>query len=159
MQVTTNCLDETRSLGQKIGRAFSNPTVIALTGDLGSGKTSLVQGIANGLDVSDDYYITSPTYTFINEYPGRYPLFHVDLYRVEDCDDMENIGFDEILVADAIVAVEWADRVPKDFFRADLNICFKIICDNCRMITIVPCGNKAVEMIERLKRMKEIKWD
>ncbi len=159
MRVTTHCLDETDALGQRIGKSFSNAMVIALTGDLGSGKTSLVQGIARGLDISDDYYITSPTYTLINEYPGRYPLFHVDLYRVEDSDDLENIGFDEILTYDAIVAVEWADKLPKNFLKGHLHVYFETLCDTCRKITITPYGSKAVEVIAKLKRMKEIKWD
>ncbi len=159
IRFTTYSLDETHALGQRIGKSFSNAMVIALTGDLGCGKTALVQGIAKGLDISDDYYITSPTYTFINEYPGRYPLFHVDLYRVEHSDDLENIGFDEILMDDAIVAVEWADKLPKDFLKEHLHVCFETLDYTCRKITITPCGSKAVEVIDQLKSMKEIKWD
>ena len=159
MQFTTHSLDETHALGQRIGKSFSNALVIALTGDLGSGKTSLVQGIAKGLDISDDYYITSPTYTFINEYPGRYPLYHVDLYRVESSDDLENICFDEILMDDAIVAVEWADKLPKDFLKERLQVCFESLGDTCRKIIITPYGSKAVEVIDQLKRIKELEWD
>ena len=81
MKLTTHSLDETLSLGINIGKMLNAGAIIALTGDLGSGKTSFVQGLAKGLDVSERYYITSPTFTLINEYPGRYRLFHIDLYR------------------------------------------------------------------------------
>jgi len=77
-----------------------------LTGDLGSGKTSFVQGLARGLEVPNDYYITSPSYTLINEYPGRHPFFHVDLYRLEDPVDFEDIGLYDILDVNFVVAIE-----------------------------------------------------
>ena len=74
IQRTTRSASETRKLGQIIGTLIDRPMRIALTGDLGSGKTVFVQGLAKGLDVSERYYITSPTFTLINEYPGRHPL-------------------------------------------------------------------------------------
>ena len=97
-------MDETKKLGKIIGSAVSAGTVLALTGDLGSGKTSFVQGLAEGLEVPDDYYITSPSYTLINEYPGRFFLYHVDLYRITDSIDIEDIGLYEIFDDDAVVA-------------------------------------------------------
>ena len=159
MQFTTHSLDETHTLGQRIGKSFSDALAIALVGDLGCGKTSLVQGIARGLDISDDYYITSPTYTFINSYQGRYQLYHVDLYRIEHFDDLENIGFGEILMDNAIVAVEWADKLPKDFLEERLHICFETLGDTSRKIVITPHGRTAVKVIDQLKRMKELEWD
>jgi tRNA threonylcarbamoyladenosine biosynthesis protein TsaE len=81
--MTTRSPEDAHYLGKTIGRQINAGTVIALTGDLGSGKTTMVQGLARGLEVPEDYYITSPTYTLINEYPGRHSLYHVDLYRLE----------------------------------------------------------------------------
>jgi tRNA threonylcarbamoyladenosine biosynthesis protein TsaE len=75
----TRTVAETQKLGQSIGKWIQQPLVIALTGDLGSGKTAFVQGLAEGLEVPGQYYITSPTFTLINEYPGRLPFFHIDL--------------------------------------------------------------------------------
>ena len=83
IDITTHSVQETRELGQNIGRLISQPITLALIGDLGSGKTAFVQGLAQGLDVPADYYITSPTFTLINEYPGRLALIHIDLYRLE----------------------------------------------------------------------------
>ena len=141
VQVITRCLEETQLLGRKIGALISAGTVICLTGDLGSGKTSFVQGLAMGLGVPDDYYITSPTYVLINEYPGRYPLFHVDLYRIEDPVDFEDIGLYEILHGKGVVAVEWADKLSKDFLSEYLTIHFEILNDKSRKITITVNGH------------------
>jgi tRNA threonylcarbamoyladenosine biosynthesis protein TsaE len=85
--ITTHSVEETRELGRKIGLLIKQPFIIALIGDLGCGKTAFVQGLALGLGVPADYYITSPTFTLINEYPGRWPLFHVDLYSLEGIND------------------------------------------------------------------------
>ena len=102
---------KTRALGRRLGEALAVPLVISLVGGLGSGKTMLVQGLARGLGGPDDYYVTSPTYTLINEYPGRLPLVHIDLYRLSGIDDLESIGFFDLISQPAVTAVEWADRV------------------------------------------------
>ena len=96
-ETTTHSVEETRAFGERLGRHIIAGTTIALTGDLGSGKTAFVQGIARGLHVPAEYYITSPTFTLINEYPGRLRLHHVDLYRIEDPTEIEEIGLHEIM--------------------------------------------------------------
>jgi len=135
-QISTRSVDETKNLGKIIGTAVTGGTVLALTGDLGSGKTSFVQGLARGLEVPDGYYITSPSYTLINEYPGRYPLFHVDLYRISDPMDMEDIGLYEILNNRGIVAIEWADRIEQKLIPDSINIHFELTGDKSRKICI-----------------------
>ena len=156
IQITTESLEETQLLGRKIGTSISAGTVICLTGDLGSGKTSFVQGLATGLGVPDDYYITSPTYVLINEYPGRYPLFHVDLYRIEDPVDFEDIGLYEILHGRGVVAVEWADKLSKDFlseYLAEyLTIRFEILNDESRKLTISSNVPEVSALIERIAK-------
>jgi tRNA threonylcarbamoyladenosine biosynthesis protein TsaE len=135
-QITTRSVDETQKLGKSIGTALTDGTVLALTGDLGSGKTAFVQGLARGLEVPDNYYITSPSYTLINEYPGRFPLLHVDLYRISDPMDMENIGIYEILYDNGVVAIEWADRIDQKFLTDSINIHFEITNTETRKICI-----------------------
>jgi tRNA threonylcarbamoyladenosine biosynthesis protein TsaE len=144
-QITTDSVDETRKLGEIIGAAASAGTVLALSGDLGSGKTSFVQGLARGLGVPDDYYITSPSYTLINEYPGRFPLFHVDLYRLTDSVDIEDIGLYEMLDDDGVVAIEWAERMGENLPPNHVMVQFEIIDDKTRKISIIPTGVKAVD--------------
>ncbi len=144
-QITTRCVDETRKLGERIGAVATAGTVLALYGDLGSGKTSFVQGLGRGLGVPDNYYITSPSYTLINEYPGRLLLFHIDLYRITDAVDIEDIGLYEILEEDGVVAIEWAERMGKDLPPNHVKLQFEIIDDKTRKISIIPRGLKAIE--------------
>jgi len=149
VQIITNSLEETRALGEKTGKYLDSGTVLALTGDLGSGKTTFVQGLAKGLDVPDNYYITSPTYTLINEYPGRYHLFHVDLYRIENYADFDDIGLYEILRSDGIVAIEWADKLPKNFLPEYLAIHIDILNNESRKISMTAHGLRGENLIGR----------
>ena len=144
-QITTRCVDETRKLGESIGSVVTAGTILALYGDLGSGKTSFVQGLGRGLGVPEDYYITSPSYTLINEYPGRVLLFHVDLYRITNSVDIEDLGLYEIFEDQGVVAVEWADRMGKDLPPNHVRVQFEIFDDKTRKISIIPQGVKAID--------------
>jgi tRNA threonylcarbamoyladenosine biosynthesis protein TsaE len=152
MKLTTHSLDETQALGKHIGKLLNARTIFALTGDLGSGKTSFVQGLAKGLDVSEKYYITSPTFTLINEYPGRLRLFHVDLYRIEDHLDIEELGLYEILNSWNVTAIEWADRLLDDFTSDYIDMKFKILNDESRIINITAYGLENINLIKKLKQ-------
>lgn len=151
LKIITNSPDETRALGEKTGKNLDLGTVLALTGDLGSGKTIFVQGLAKGLDIPDDYYITSPTYTLINEYPGRYHLFHVDLYRIGNYTDLDDIGLYEILSGDGVVAIEWADKLPKNLLAEYLAVHIDILNDKSRKISIAAYGLIGENLIKKLK--------
>ena len=151
-QITTHSVDETRNLGKTIGAMVTAGTVLALFGDLGSGKTSFVQGLARGLEVPDEYYITSPSYTLINEYPGRFPLFHVDLYRIASSVEIEDIGLYDILNDNGVVAIEWADRIQKDLPTNHVTLQFEIIDDKTRKISIIPHGDQAIADFKRWNR-------
>jgi len=147
---TTRSPDETQKLGEKIGSLLKSPMAIALTGDLGSGKTAFVQGLAQGLEVPPDYYITSPTFTLVNEYPGRLRLFHIDLYRLDHGDDLEDIGLYDILEGQGVVAIEWAEKLSGDLLPNSLALHFDIIDDDTREITVVAAGQEAVVLIKAL---------
>ncbi len=159
ISITTGSIAQTRLLGERIGRLCVPHTVLALTGDLGCGKTTLVQGLARGLDVPADYYITSPTYTWINEYPGRMSLFHADLYRLTAPEEMEDIGLPELFHAGGTLAVEWADRV-EDLLPGDrLSLTMEILDDNRRSIALAAGGSAAADLLDNLYSwMKEQKW-
>ncbi len=108
--VETNSLAETLALGQRLALDFVPGAILALTGDLGAGKTSLVKGIALGLGINDP--VTSPTFTLIQEHPGgRLPLYHVDLYRLDTEQDAINIGIEEYLGGDGVTVIEWAEKI------------------------------------------------
>jgi tRNA threonylcarbamoyladenosine biosynthesis protein TsaE len=123
---TTRTPEDTARAGEALGRVVEPGTVIALVGDLGAGKTLFVQGLARGLIVPANVRVVSPTFTLINEYRGgRLPVFHADLYRLEREDELDQIGLDEILRGDGVVAVEWADRfdvLPADSLRVEIAV-------------------------------------
>lgn len=95
--------------GEQLGRASTPPLLITITGELGAGKTTLVQAICRGYGVSDD--VTSPTFALVHRYAARRsPVYHLDLYRLERPDDLTNLGWDEIVAEEALVLVEWPER-------------------------------------------------
>jgi tRNA threonylcarbamoyladenosine biosynthesis protein TsaE len=101
---------ETEALGEKFGRAARRGGVIALSGDLGAGKTQFVRGLARGLEISGRVH--SPTFTLVNEYGGgRLKLFHLDLYRLETTAQILNAGIEEFLQPDGVAVIEWAERI------------------------------------------------
>jgi len=150
IQFISNSVEETQSLGKKIGHHIHTATLITLSGDLGSGKTAFVQGLAKGLDVPEDYYITSPTYTLLNEYPGRFPLCHFDFYRLENAADIYNTGFYEKLDNKSIIAVEWANRLPDDLLVDHIHMDFTIRDDDSRILNITAIGYEPIHLIKNL---------
>jgi len=150
MKATTTSLEESVELGRRLGRAIRTSMLIALRGELGAGKTAFVKGLARGLDVPEDQYVTSPTYTLINEYSGRTPLFHVDLYRLESYDDFENIGLFDILAQKGVIAMEWPERMGVDLPDDRLDIRFEISGKRTRIISLTPCGHKAKDLLQEL---------
>jgi tRNA threonylcarbamoyladenosine biosynthesis protein TsaE len=109
--VTVTCpsAEETRALAAGIARHVTPGTVVALSGDLGAGKTCFVQGLAAGLGVEGP--VTSPTFIMIAEHPGRLPLYHVDLYRTESLGEIRGLGLEELLDGPGVTAIEWAEKV------------------------------------------------
>lgn len=109
LKFVTESVEETAEIGEQLGRLLNTGNIICLSGDLGAGKTALTKGIAKGLGVED--YVTSPTYTIINEYQGRLPLYHFDVYRLNDVEEMYELGYEEYFFGDGVVVLEWADVV------------------------------------------------
>ena len=115
--------DETRAIGERIGAALAPGSVVLLRGPLGAGKTVLAKGIARGLGVEDE--IISPTYTIVADYPGRIPLAHVDLYRIEGADELDGLGLDDLIAGPGVTVVEWGEKLeptlgPRGRARDDL---------------------------------------
>ena len=156
--ISSRSVDETRRIGQIIGEMAEAGTCILLKGDLGSGKTALVQGLARGLEVPEKYYVTSPSYTLVNEYPGRLPLFHLDLYRLSDM-DFEDIGLYDILdTHSAVVAIEWAERLSLDSLEG-LTLQMEISGENTRNIVFTADGDQQFLLLTRIEhRLKENLW-
>ena len=147
---TTRSAADTQNLARQIGASLHGPAVIALTGDLGSGKTTFVQGLARGLDISPDYYITSPTFTLVNKYPGRLTFFHVDLYRLPSPVDAEEIGLDEIIDGDGVCIIEWSDKLPPAYLSDHLAVQLNILGDDVRQLDLIAYGQNWIDLIKAL---------
>ena len=106
--MTTSSEEETAAAGEQLASRLAAGDVVLLYGELGAGKTAFVRGLARGLGASESE-VSSPTFTLIQEYTGRVPLYHVDLYRLEP-KEVEDLGLEELVSGDGIVAIEWAER-------------------------------------------------
>ncbi len=110
--ITSRSIEETLAAAGSLATTLRPGDVVALIGDLGAGKTHFVKGLALGLGSNAD--VTSPTFTLVHEYGGgRLPLFHFDLYRLDDAEEVRRIGFDEYLEAEGVCVIEWADKFPE----------------------------------------------
>ncbi len=126
---------ETLQIGRCLGSGLKGGDCVALTGELGAGKTCLTQGIAKGLGVPDGYVVASPTFTLVNEYPGKgTSLFHLDIYRLTGSEDLEEIGYREYLAQGGVVVVEWAEKIRDSIPAAALWITFSYLDENMRKI-------------------------
>ena len=135
LNIVSHSEKQTVALAKKLAPSFKRGDVISLTGSLGSGKTVFVRGLAGALKI-DEAEVNSPSFTFVNEYPGELPLYHFDLYRIKEPSELYEIGWDEYLGREGLVVVEWgekaAEMLPERYYRID----FKIISENEREINI-----------------------
>ncbi len=142
---------DTQDIGRIIGENLTGGQVVALMGELGTGKTCLTQGIAKGLGISEKYYVTSPTFTLINEYPGRIPLYHMDVYRLSGPGDLEDMGYKEYFYGDGVVVVEWAEKVADILPAEVLTINLEHVDGNKRKMKF-SCEAGVSSVIEMLRK-------
>jgi len=151
--IRTASPEETIRVGEKLGTLLHAGDVVCLNGDLGTGKTRLAQGVACGMGVEEP--VTSPTFTLINEYRGRLPLYHIDVYRLNDEQEMEDLGYEEYFYGDGVTLVEWADRVagllPVE--RLDIYISRSPEGEDFRDITLVPHGEGPANLVKELMEL------
>ena len=107
--ITLHNLEETSAFGQCLAGLAQPGDVICLSGDLGAGKTALTQEIAKGLHVPDSCYVTSPSFSILQEYPGDIPLYHMDFYRLADESEVESLGFEEYFYLSGLTVIEWSE--------------------------------------------------
>ena len=113
MNLSTNNNVETLAFGERLGRCLKPGDIILIFGDLGAGKTTLTQGICRGLGVTEEY-IRSPTFTVVNEYFKTFPIYHIDLYRLESFSDIKALGLEEYLFANGVSIIEWAEKLSPE---------------------------------------------
>lgn len=142
--------EETIDLGEYLAKLFQEGDIICFFGDLGSGKTTFIKGIAKGLKIGHAK-VNSPTFVLMNIYHGRLPLFHFDLYRLDDIEGINSIGYEEFLYDGGVSVIEWADKLgallPDEYLKIDLK--HKKI--NERVIQLSARGSRYQKMIEKIK--------
>jgi tRNA threonylcarbamoyladenosine biosynthesis protein TsaE len=150
MELRSGTADDTRAVGEAFAELLRPRDAVILTGELGAGKTTLVQGIARGLGVTDQ--VVSPTFTLVREYRGRLEVAHVDVYRLERIQDVLDLGLDEIGDGEAVLLVEWGDAV-EEVLPAD-HLTIELMGDEdgeSRTLTFTPGGQTWIERWERLE--------
>lgn len=156
LSLASNSVEETLMLGEELGKLVIPGDFIALKGDLGSGKTHFTQGVARGLGVDPGVCVTSPSYTLLNEYHGRIPLFHFDLYRLDGDDDIRELGFEEYFSGSGVCVVEWADRIHRELPDEYLSVVFEVTGENGRNIELHWHGRRhedlARQLVNRLQK-------
>ena len=152
MEIIVDSLEQTLALGEKIGINSFPGAIICITGDLGTGKTHITKGIAKGLKIDEP--ITSPTFTIVNEYhSGTHILYHFDVYRVNDPDEIYAIGFDEYIFGEGVSVIEWAnyieELIPEKFIHIKLSK-LPEKGENYRKITITPYGEEYENLVNAI---------
>ena len=134
MEILTHTVDETELAGQALAKTLVSGTVVALFGDLGAGKTAFVRGMAKGLDSTSR--VTSPTFTIVNEYSGKLELFHFDMYRLGNSEELFDIGWEDYLGRGGVCVVEWSENVSDAFDGREIKVTIDKLSDTDRKITL-----------------------
>ncbi|OGP27380.1 MAG: tRNA (adenosine(37)-N6)-threonylcarbamoyltransferase complex ATPase subunit type 1 TsaE [Deltaproteobacteria bacterium GWA2_57_13] len=149
--VVSRSAAETRKWGTKLGQLLKGGEVIGLTGELGSGKTCFVRGLAEGLEVSREAWIRSPSFTLINEYEGRVPIYHIDLYRIGSSKEMEELNLREYLFSDGVSVIEWFEHLSPEEIDEYLHVRFAYADAHRRRLTFTAYGNRYDEIVRSLR--------
>ena len=157
LNLVTESPEETQRLGARLGKLAQVGDVLLLVGGLGAGKTCLTQGIAWGLDIEG--YATSPSFVVVNQYQGRLPLYHIDLYRLDRLEEVIELGLDDYLYGRGVCVVEWAkkalDMLPKEHLLVEMSY----LSDTSRNLVLKPVGERYVELLSQLNTAPRMgKW-
>jgi len=152
--VVTHSDPETRRWGTRLARLLCGGEIIGLIGELGAGKTCFVRGVAEGLEVSKNAWIRSPSFTLINEYEGRLPIYHIDLYRMGSREETEGLNLREYLYGDGVSLVEWFEHLPAEEADEYLELRIFHAGSNRRKLNFTAHGERYERIIEGLRAKK-----
>lgn len=149
MEIVLKDINETEKFGIRLGELLKPGDILCLNGDLGAGKTTLTKSIGIGLGVEE--YITSPTFALINQYIGRMPVYHFDVYRLENADELYDLGFDEYFYGNGVCIIEWADKIdrmiPKERITLDIE---KGTDEDRRIIKLTGHGDRYEKLVKEM---------
>jgi tRNA threonylcarbamoyladenosine biosynthesis protein TsaE len=149
--IQTKSASETIRVGKNIGTRLLPGDVVALVGELGAGKTQFIKGLAAGAGMGNPAYISSPSFTLINEYPGKIPFYHVDLFRLEREKEAEELGLEDYFQGGGITAIEWADKIPSLLPEEMLFIHIAYTGKNTRSLEIIGKGKRYQELVSQIQ--------
>lgn len=151
-KITVNGVEETWKLGAKLAACLKAGDIICLCGDLGAGKTTFVKGVAKKLKINPDD-VRSPTFVIMNIYDGKLPVYHFDLYRLDEITEIQAIGYDEFLYGDGVSFIEWSERFgslhPEEFLKIEINH----KTETSRQFIISAQGERYQKIIEKLVKI------
>ncbi len=151
LKIISDDEEKTYALGYRLGTLLGSGDVVCLTGELGAGKTTFTKAIAKGLEVEEE--VTSPTFTLIHEYIGRLPLYHFDVYRIQDVEEMEDLGYEEYFYGQGICIIEWASKIrellPREYLWIHIK---KAETENIRIIEMTATTAHFDRIIEELSK-------
>ena len=150
--IVTSSADETREAGERLGRLLRPGDAVALAGELGTGKTVFVQGLARGVGIAAGVLVTSPTFVILHEYPGRTPLYHFDFYRLREEREARELGVEDYLEGDGVAAAEWGDKFPGLFGARTVWVEFTSTGENSRRLELRPAPGWGQERWEEMER-------
>lgn len=148
IELKSHSPEETKNIGKIIGELAKQGDVLLLEGKLGAGKTCLTQGIALGLEIDD--YVLSPTFVIMREFYGRLPLYHMDLYRLENIEESMDLGLDDYLYGEGLCVLEWAEKVISILPRKHLMIRIDYDGDTGRIFRLEPVSDRYVKLAEEI---------
>lgn len=141
-EVTTSSPEQTVALGRQLATELAPPALVLLYGELGAGKTTLVKGIVSGLGLAAEEEVTSPSFVFVHTFRNHGRLYHVDLYRIEEPAELESLGLDDLLAEQAVVVVEWAERLALPALTPAVRVYLNTVSDERRQIRVEGRGDE-----------------
>ena len=151
LSIITKSSEETKNLGEELSKLTKPGDLLAFYGELGAGKTCFIQGISRGLKVKD--YVTSPSFTIINEYQGKIPIYHFDLFRLDNAEEILELGYKEYFYGEGLTVIEWAEKIEQLLPKEHLKIEIKFKDRYQRTISFISQGDRFNKFLEELNRI------
>jgi tRNA threonylcarbamoyladenosine biosynthesis protein TsaE len=150
MLITSRSPEQTRALAEALGRRLRPGDVVTLSGELGAGKTVFAQGLGAGLEVDEP--VSSPTFALVHEHRGRLPVWHLDVYRVRNADELIDLSWQDLLAGGGVVVVEWPERIAATLPDERLDVKLTYRDPETREIELIPCGERMRQLVASLRR-------
>ena len=155
LTIITNSPEETKKIGKEVGKLARPGDLLAFYGELGAGKTCFIQGISQQLEVKD--YVTSPSFTIINEYQGKIPIYHFDLFRLNSAEEILELGYEEYFYGEGLTVIEWAEKIEQLLPREHLKIDIKFKDRYERIITFISQEDRFKNFLKELSRIENFR--